>query len=299
MGMAYLPMDEWLGTERTGGPRGPRDEPQAARFARMPTALITGATAGIGAAFARRLAVEHHDLVLVSRDGDRLERLAVELRMTAGVEVEVLPADLTDHGGCARVEARLADAGRPVDVLVNSAGIGLSGSFVRHSIDEEERMLGLNVRAVLRLTHAALQVMTMRRRGDVINVSSVAGFAPLTSGSTYPASKAWVTSFSESMHGLVRDKGVRVLALCPGYVKTEFHERAGITVERTGMFWLEAEDVVDAALTDLRRGRAISVPSPQYKVVVGLVRHLPRPVIRAVSRRRRYDTSAAARASRQ
>ena len=251
----------------------------------MPTALVTGATAGIGAAFARRLAAEHHDLVLVARDAGRLESFADTLRTQ--VAVEVLPADLTTAEGCAAVEARLDDADRPVDVLVNNAGIGLSGSFLTNSVDDEQRMLDLNVRAVMRLTHAALRGMVSRGRGDVVNVSSVAGFGPLAAGSTYGATKAWVTNFSESMHAAVRRDGVRVVALCPGFVRTEFHERAGIEVgDRSGPLWLDADRVVRDALSDLRRGRAVSVPSVQYKLVSGVIRHLPHSLLRVATARR-------------
>lgn len=249
----------------------------------MPTALVTGATAGIGAAFARRLAVEFHDLVLVARDPDRLAEHAEALRGEHGVEVEVLAADLTTDEGCAAVERRLSDAARPVDLLVNNAGIGLPGSFLRNPVEDEERLLRLNVRAVMRLTHAALAVMVERRRGDVVNVSSVAGFGPVSPGSSYSASKAWVTNFSESMHAAVRAKGVRVVALCPGFVRTEFHQRAGIpTGGINDRMWLDADDVARAALADLRRGRAVSTPSVQYKVLGGLVRHVPRPLFRRV-----------------
>jgi hypothetical protein len=258
----------------------------------MPTALVTGATAGIGAAFARRLAVEHHDLILVARDPERLESFAAALGELGDITVETLAADLTTTEGTAAVEARLADPDRPVDVLVNNAGIGLGGTFVQNTLEAEQRMLDLNVRAVMRLTHAALAGMLERGRGDIVNVSSVAGFGPI--GGTYSATKAWVTSFSESTHAAVRDRGVRVLAVCPGFVRTEFHERAGIDVgDRTGPMWLDADRVVRDALHDLRRGRAVSVPSVQYKVLSGALRHVPHGLLRAAGRapgpvKRRY-----------
>jgi short-subunit dehydrogenase len=249
----------------------------------MPTALVTGATVGIGAAFARQLATEHHDLVLVARDPGRLESFAAALREHGDITVEVLSADLVTDQGCAVVEARLRDPERPVDVLVNNAGIGLGGSFAGNTLEVEQRMLDLNVRAVLRLTHSALAGMLARGRGDIVNVSSVAGFGPI--GGTYSATKAWVTSFSESTHEAVRARGVRVMAVCPGFVRTEFHERAGIDVgDRTGPMWLDADRVVRDALGDLRRGRAVSVPSVQYKVLSGALRHVPHGLLRAIGR---------------
>lgn len=250
----------------------------------MTTALITGATAGMGAAFARRLAAEHADLVLVARDGARLEQAAASLREAYGVDVAVLPADLATRDGCARVERRLLEA--PVDLLVNNAGMGLGGRFEQRSIDDSERLTKLNVLAVMRLSHAALQGMLARGRGDIVNVSSVAGFVPGARDATYSASKAWVTMFSESLHEQVRGRGVRVLAVCPGFVHTEFHQRAGL--DMSGLpdaLWTDAEQVVAEALHALRRGRAVVVPGRQYKVVVQAVRHLPRSLVRTATSR--------------
>ncbi|WP_163512365.1 SDR family NAD(P)-dependent oxidoreductase [Fodinicola acaciae] len=244
-----------------------------------PTALVTGATAGIGAAFAKALAAGGYDLVLVARDRERLEKAATDL----GATHSVLVADLATDDGCALVEQRLSDVDNPVDLLVNNAGIGLRGAFRSNGLEAELRQLDLNVRAVLRLTHAALGPMVERRRGAIVNVSSVAGFATTAPGSTYGATKSWVTAFSESVHLSVRLKGVRVMALCPGYVRTEFHERAGIDVgDRGGPMWLDADRLVATALADLRRGRTVSVPSVQYKAIVGLLRHAPRSLLNAV-----------------
>lgn len=247
-------------------------------------ALVTGATAGIGAAFARRLAADGWHLVLVARDADRLADLAAELRERHGRDVEVISADLSTDDGCVVVERRLA-ADVPIDLLVNNAGISLNKPFLRSSAEDEARLLRLNVHAVMRLTLAALRPMTERRRGAVINVSSVAGFGAVMPGSTYSASKAWVTNFSESIGQSARPFGVRVMALCPGYTRTEFHQRAGINMSKTpDWMWLQADDVVDEALRDLRKGKLVSVPAWRYKLAVAGLRHAPRRLLHAVSR---------------
>ncbi|MBM0238974.1 SDR family oxidoreductase [Micromonospora sp. ATA32] len=247
-------------------------------------ALVTGATAGIGAAFARRLAADGWHLVLVARDVARLDESAAELTGRYGRQVETIPADLSTDDGCARIERRLAD-GSPIDLLVNNAGISLNTPFLRSTVEDEARLLRLNVHAVMRLTLAALRPMTERRNGTVINVSSVAGFGAVMPGSTYSASKAWVTNFSESVGQSARPFGVRVMALCPGYTRTEFHDRAGINMSKTPEWmWLQADDVVDEALRDLRKGKMVSVPGWRYKLAVAGLRHAPRGLLHRVSR---------------
>jgi short-subunit dehydrogenase len=243
----------------------------------MPTALITGATSGIGAAFARRLAADGQDLVIVARDADRLKTTADQLHRTYGVQVQVLAADLTDRDQLLSVERRLADPEQPVDLLVNNAGFSLRKPFVANDVADEERMLDILVRAVLRLTHAALPGMIGRGRGAVINVSSVAGFNPR---GTYSAAKAWVTNFSESLAFRLRGTGVQVMALCPGFVRTEFHQR--MELDMSGLprwMWLDVDEVVAEALQDLKRGRSLSIPSARYKVLTALSRHAPRRLL--------------------
>lgn len=249
----------------------------------MPTALITGASSGIGAAFAGRLAADGHDLVLVARDRERLESTAEALRAT-GRAVQVLPADLAEPSGRTRVAQRFAAPDRPVvEMLVNNAGYTTGGAFLESSTEDWERQLDVNVRAVLALTRAALPGMVRRGRGAVINVSSVAGFLAGRSV-TYGADKAWVIAFTESVAASVSGTGVRALALCPGFVRTEFHARAGIDVgARTGPFWLDADRVVAAGLSDLAKGRLVSVPSTQYKAIVTAVDLMPRALVRRLT----------------
>ena len=248
----------------------------------MTTALVTGATAGIGAAFARALAVRGYDLVLVARDTARLDSAALQLR-TYGVQVEVLTADLADGDGCARVEWR---CGEGLYLLVNNAGRGTRGAFHEVPREEEEHLLRLNVRAPMRLTHAALPAMVERGSGAIVNVSSVAAFTPGTRAPTYSASKAWLTNFSESLHLQYAEHGVRVLALCPGFTRTEFHQRAEMDISGIpDRMWLDADDVVRTALHDLERGRALSVPGTQYKTAVVASRVVPPSIQRVVLRR--------------
>jgi uncharacterized protein len=250
----------------------------------MGTALITGASAGLGQEFAWQLATAHHDVVLVARDVERLERLAGQLRAAAGVHVEVLQADLADRAQVDRVAERLRQTERPVGLLVNNAGFGPGDAFVGSDLARQETALDVMVRAVLVLSHTAAQVMVERGRGAILNVSSVAG---LTGASPYSAHKSWVTIFTEGLAGELRGTGVTATVLCPGMTRTEFHERAGLDRDVIpGAMWLNAEDVVSAALSDVRRGTVISTPSLRYQVVSQTARMLPRPVIRYFARQR-------------
>lgn len=251
----------------------------------MPTALVTGATSGIGAAFARRLAADGFDLVILARDGSRLEEVAARCRRAHRVDVEVLQADLSTDEGIAAAQRRAAEG---VDLLVNNAGFGQRDTFLKVDEPAEVAMLRVHCEAVLRLTHAALPAMIERRRGGVINVASVAAFF---SRGTYGASKAWVVAFSEGIRQDIAGSGVRVMALCPGWVHTEFHERSNMDMSKVPEFlWLDADELVAAAVRDFRRGRSVSVPGAPYKALVALGGLVPRGLAARVSSRtgRRY-----------
>jgi uncharacterized protein len=243
----------------------------------MSVALVTGPTAGIGRSFAHQLAEQGYDLVLVARDKARLEAEAAELRSAYGVSVEVLPADLVDRAELATVEARLADRDRPVDLLVNNAGFGLKKRFLDNTVDEEQAMLDVLVVAVMRLSHAALGVMSERGSGGIINVSSVAAFLPRGS---YSAAKAYVNSFSEWAAREYAERGVTVTCLCPGFTRTEFHERMDVHRGSAPDFmWLDADELVRTALKDFAKGKVFSIPSPQYKVIATATRLIPGGVL--------------------
>jgi len=243
-------------------------------------ALITGPTSGIGEGFARRYAADGYDVVLVSRDADRLTKLAAELSYEGGPNVEVLPADLAEATGRDKVGVRLA-AG--VDVLVNNAGFGTSGEFWTADPAVLQSQLDVNVTAVMQLTRAALPAMIDAGAGTVVNVASVAGLLS-GRGSTYSASKAWVVSFTEGLAVGLRGTGVGIHVVCPGYVHTEFHHRAGIDMTSLPSFmWLEVDDVVRESLADVARGRVVIIPGVQYKAITTANRMVPRTLARAAT----------------
>ncbi|MEU6286485.1 SDR family NAD(P)-dependent oxidoreductase [Streptomyces sp. NPDC015140] len=249
----------------------------------MTTALITGSTAGIGAAFARRLAADGHNLVLVARDTKRLHEQATELHDRHGIEAEVLTADLSTDAGIEAVATRLGERRHPVDLLINNAGFGNKGKFLDVSMADELTMLKVHCEAVLRLTSAAVEAMRERGRGGVVNVASVAAFVPR---GTYGASKAWVVQFTQGVAKDLAGSGLRLMALAPGFVRTEFHERAGMGTDNIpNWMWLDADKVVAAALDDLSRGKSLSIPDPRYKTLMGAAKLVPRGMLGGISSR--------------
>lgn len=259
-----------------------------------PIALITGASAGLGERFACALARRGHDLVLVSRTADRLEALASSLRRAHGVGVEVLAADLAGPAGLAKVEARIGSA--PISLLVNNAGYSFNRDFLEADANAHEAMIHLHVIAPVRLTRAAIPGMVARRRGAVINVSSVAGYLPRGGSTTYGATKGYLTFFTEALDVELRGTGVRVQALCPGLTRTEFHERAGIDVSgKPDWLWMSADDVVACSLRCLERGRVVCVPGWKNRVFIAMSRVLPRSFLGALVRRTDRATAGSRR----
>ena len=249
-----------------------------------PTALVTGASAGIGREFAFALAARGHDLVLVARDTARLEALGKEIEEAYGGATEVLSADLSDSAQLATVEARVTAAGAPVEMLVNNAGFATFGKFAELPIEREEQEILLNVVAVTRLTRAALPGMIERRAGGIINLASIGAYQPTPQNATYCATKAYVSSFTQAVHEELKGTGVKCMVLSPGFTRTEFQERAGINPgDVPGFLWQEAEVVVRYALRAFDRGRAVCVPGSLNTSTAAFSSVMPSGVTRRVA----------------
>ena len=241
-------------------------------------ALVTGATAGIGESFTRLLAAEGFNLILVARDEVRLNERAAGLKEKYGADSIVIVADLATESGCAKVEDYIAST--DVEVLINNAGFGINKPFTMSDIAKEEELLKVLVRTPMRLMHVALSKMKERNRGVVINVSSVASFI---AGGTYSASKSYLTVLSESLNTELSATNIKVSALCPGFTRTEFHQRGRMKMAGLPQFmWLNADALVAKAWKDVLAGKPISIPGWQYKLLVGVISLVPRSLVRRV-----------------
>jgi short-subunit dehydrogenase len=257
----------------------------------MGIALVTGGTSGIGAEFARQLAARGDDLILVARDVKRLDAMAAELA-APGRRVETIAADLSKPRDTERVAKRLADAAKPVDILVNNAGYGLKTKLVRPDVAEHDDAYAVMVRAVWVLSAAAAPGMIQRGHGAIVNVGSIA--SQLSMGG-YSAMKAWVQTYTESLANELTGTGVTATVLMPGWVRTEFHQRASIKSSSIpDSLWLDAEYLVRQCLRDVDRAKVVSMPSVRYRPLSWLLRHLPRSTVRSVSRRISLSRSRAA-----
>ena len=246
----------------------------------MPTALVTGATSGIGYAFARQLAHAGYQLVIVARDGNRLAERRGELLAMGSPLVELITADLTVEADRDAVADRLRAGDVPIELWVNNAGSTLGVEFLQASPADLVRQVELNSISVMLLTHAALPGMIGRGHGGVINVASTAGLVP-GRGSTYGATKSFVVSLSEGLAMSLRGTGVRVQALCPGFVRTEFHQRANIDMSTTPN-WAYVDDdyLVATSMADLRANRPLSIPGALYKTIHLVTKLAPRSLVR-------------------
>ena len=241
-------------------------------------ALVTGATAGIGESFTRMLASKGFNIVLVARDEARLHERAAGLREKYGVQTFVLPADLATDQGCKSVEEYLKEF--EIEVLINNAGFGINKLFTMSAIDAEQGLLDVLVRTPMRLMHVVLPQMKARNSGTIINVSSVAS---LIAGGTYSASKSYLTVLSESLHTELRGTNVKISALCPGFTRTEFHERGRMKMKGLPEFmWLDSDQLVARSWSDAQKGKAVSIPGWQYKLLVGFISILPRGMVRRI-----------------
>ena len=241
-------------------------------------ALVTGATSGIGESFTRLLASKSYNIVLVARDLPRLQERAQGLEETYGVKTQIIQADLSTDDGCLKVEKFIAD--NQIDVLINNAGFGTNKAFTMSSLEIEQQLLDVLVRTPMRLMHVALPSMKQRNNGVIINVSSVAGYI---AGGSYSASKSYLTVLSESLNTELAGTNVKVSALCPGFTRTEFHQRGRMSMKGLPNFmWLNSDRLVEQSWNDAIKGEAVSVPGWQYKLLVFIVHAIPRSVVRKV-----------------
>ena len=241
-------------------------------------ALVTGATSGIGESFTRLLAENNYNIVLVARDMPRLQERALGLQEKFNVETHIIQADLSTDAGCAAVEHYIAN--NQVDVLINNAGFGLNKAFTMSDIDAEQQMFDVLVRTPMRLMHVALPLMKQRNKGVIINVSSVAGYI---AGGSYSAAKSYLTVLSESLHTELSGTNIKISALCPGFTRTEFHQRGRMSIKGLPSFmWLDSDKLVAKAWSDALKGEAVSIPGWQYQLLVFVIHSLPRSIIRKV-----------------
>jgi short-subunit dehydrogenase len=241
-------------------------------------ALVTGATAGIGESFSRLLAAKNYNLVLVARDLPRLHERAAALEAKFGIKTHVIQADLATDEGCLRIEKYILE--NQIDVLINNAGFGTNKAFTMSTLEVEQQLLDVLVRTPMRLMHVALPLMKARNNGIVINVSSVAGYI---AGGTYSASKSYLTVLSESLNTELSATNVKVSALCPGFTRTEFHQRGKMSMKGLPNFlWLNPDRLVEQSWRDALKGKAVSIPGWQYKLLVLIVETMPRSIVRKV-----------------
>jgi short-subunit dehydrogenase len=252
-----------------------------------PLGVVTGASAGIGKEFCSQLASRGYDLLIVARDASRLEALKRELESERQISVDVFPADLTLDDDVTRLAGLIAGSPR-LSLLVNNAGFGTQGVLVDASPARQEAMLRLHVLAPMRLSQAALPLLLRNGQGAIVNVSSVASFLYAAGNVNYCATKAYLTTFSEGLASELAGSGVRVQALCPGFTRSEFHQRMAVdTRDVPSWMWLTAEKVVRASLRNLQRGGpVVCIPGWKYQLIVLLLRHLPRPLIGQLQRLR-------------
>jgi short-subunit dehydrogenase len=241
-------------------------------------ALVTGATSGIGESFTRLLAENNYNIVLVARDVPRLQERAQGLEEKYSVQTHIIQADLSTDAGCTIVEQYIAN--NQIDVLINNAGFGINKAFTVSALDGEQQLLDVLVRTPMRLMHVALPQMKQRNKGVIINVSSVASFI---AGGTYSASKSYLTVLSESLHTELAETNVKISALCPGFTRTEFHQRGRMSMKGLPSFmWLDSDVLVAKAWSDALKGKAVSIPGWQYKLLVFVIHQLPRSIVRKV-----------------